>query len=96
MIQKIIHKFPKNINNYHEIFLGGGSVLFALLSIKKQGLITVQNKILAYDLNSDLINVYKTIQNIESKDKLFDYLFKIVNEYNSISAVDKKFKQGVK
>ena len=57
MIEKIIHKFPKNINNYHEIFLGGGSVLFALLSMKKQGLITVQNKIFAYDLNSDLINI---------------------------------------
>ena len=90
MIEKIIQKFPKNINNYYEIFLGGGSVLFALLSMKKQGLINVQNKIFAYDLNSDLINVYKTIQNIESKNKLFDCLFKIVNEYDSIAKVDKK------
>ena len=90
IIQKVIDKFPKNINNYYEIFLGGGSVLFALLSMKKYGLINVQNKIFAYDLNADLINVYKTIQNIESRDKLFNYLFKIVKEYNSITKVEEK------
>jgi len=90
IIEKVIGKYPNCINNYHEIFLGGGSVLFALLSMKKQGLITIKKKVFAYDLNRHLIDVYKTIQNKKNKDKLFDYLFKIINEYDSIGVIDEK------
>ena len=46
IIEKVIGKYPNCINNYHEIFLGGGSVLFALLSMKKKGLITIKKKFL--------------------------------------------------
>jgi DNA adenine methylase len=31
IIDKIIDNFPNVINNYHEVFLGGGSVMLALL-----------------------------------------------------------------
>ena len=31
IITEILNNFPKNINNYHEIFLGGGSVLLGVL-----------------------------------------------------------------
>ena len=31
LINKLLLQFPKNINNYHEIFLGGGSILFTIL-----------------------------------------------------------------
>ena len=51
IIDKIISKFPKEINNYHELFLGGGSVLFALLSHMRQNKIQVNGKIYAYDVN---------------------------------------------
>ena len=35
IMKDVIDKFPKAMNNYHEIFLGGGSVLLALLTLKK-------------------------------------------------------------
>ncbi len=62
IIQQIINHFPTEMNNYHEIFLGGGSVLFALLSLRKSNNIKVNGKIYAYDLNQDLINLYQVIQ----------------------------------
>ena len=63
IINNVINKFPKEINNYHELFLGGGSVLMALLSLQKQKKIVVKNKVYAYDLNLALINTFKQIQN---------------------------------
>ena len=36
IIESIISKVPAEMNNYHDIFLGGGSVLFAILSLHKQ------------------------------------------------------------
>lgn len=62
IIEQIINHFPTEINNYHEIFLGGGSVLFALLSLRKSNNIKVNGEIYAYDLNQDLINLYQVIQ----------------------------------
>ena len=62
IIHKIIDVFPKSFNNYYEIFLGGGSVLIALLeNIKSQNIIITGN-IYAYDFNETLINTYINIQ----------------------------------
>lgn len=82
IIDKIIEKIPKNIKNYHEPFVGGGSVLLALLTLQKEGDITIENNIYAYDLNLNLINVYKAIQN--NKDKLFEKIEEILKEYDNI------------
>ena len=42
ILDKLIANFPKQINNYHEIFLGGGSVLLMLLSyVKNQEIIVM-------------------------------------------------------
>jgi len=81
IIGNIINNVPKNINNYHEIFLGGGSVLLAILSLKNNNMITIKKNIYAYDLNSTLINVYKDIQN--NKDNLYKYIQKYIKEYES-------------
>ena len=35
IIESIISKVPAEMNNYHDTFLGGGSVLFAILSLHK-------------------------------------------------------------
>ena len=62
IITTILDGFPKDIQNYHEVFLGGGSVLFALLSYVKAGIITVHGEICAYDVNQPLIHFYKNVQ----------------------------------
>ena len=82
IIKDIISKIPTQMNNYHELFLGGGSVLLAVLSLQKQNKIVIKNKIYAYDINSVLINVYKNIQ--KNKDELYTLINLYVQEYNSI------------
>lgn len=62
IINDVISLFPKEMNNYHEPFLGGGSVLLAVLSHKINGTIKINGKIYASDLNSNLISLYKNIQ----------------------------------
>ena len=62
IIQQIIENFPIEMVGYHEIFLGGGSVLFALLDLKNKGIIKITDKVYACDLNKPLIYLYKNIQ----------------------------------
>ena len=62
IINDVIGCFPVEINNYHEPFVGGGSVLLALLSRISEGKITVVGKIYASDLNTHIINLYKNVQ----------------------------------
>lgn len=82
ILEKIIGEFPTNIKNYHEIFIGGGSVLFALLYLIKSKTIQITGTINAYDLNSDLINMYKVVQS--KPKKLFAKITSINNTYNEI------------
>ena len=82
IIDDIILKVPKEIDSYHELFLGGGSVLLAILSLQKQKQILIKNKIYAYDINTNLINVFKNIQN--NKDELYKYINSYIKEYDSI------------
>ena len=81
IIDKIIIQFPKEINNYYEIFLGGGSVLLALLIYIKNDIIKIHGNIYAYDLNEALIYTYKNIQS--NHNELYDELVKIITIFNS-------------
>ena len=89
IINNIISKIPqlpKKINNYHELFLGGGSVLLAVLSLQKCNKIKIQNKIYAYDINENLINMYKNIQN--NKDELYEILKRYFEDYDSLKGTE--------
>lgn len=83
IIDKIINEFPKEINNYHEIFLGGGSVLLALLSYVKKDIIKINGYIYAYDINEPLIYMYKNIQS--NHNEVYEEIQKIIDEFNSCS-----------
>lgn len=76
ILNTLLAKFPENINHYHEIFLGGGSVLFGVLSTK-----TITGNVYAYDLNEPLIYMYKNIQ--DHHEKLYDAIQLIINDYQS-------------
>ena len=86
IIDIVVENFPKEMNNYHETFLGGGSVLLAVLMYKKNNLIEIKGKINAYDVNSSLIATYKNIQS--NPNELFDEIQKIISEYNDCDDSD--------
>jgi DNA adenine methylase len=79
IIDKVIANFPVDINNYREIFLGGGSVLLALLSYAKKDIIKIRGNIYAYDLNEPLINIYKNIQS--KHNELYAELKHLVDDF---------------
>lgn len=62
LLDTLLEQFPKTMTHYHEIFLGGGSVLFAFLQEVQKGRLHVKGQIYAYDLNEPLIALYKNIQ----------------------------------
>ena len=74
------------MNNYHEIFLGGGSVLLAVLSLRKQGYLQIQGNIYAYDLNPVLINVYQQIQS--QPQQFYKFLSEYRDTYDNCKIVD--------
>lgn len=57
IIDQVMEHFPIRIETYIEPFIGGGSVLLAMLSRKLQ-----PTNIIATDINPNLIQVWKSIQ----------------------------------
>jgi DNA adenine methylase len=80
IIKEIMDIFPLEINNYHEPFLGGGSVLLAFLTLVSKKIIKINGKIYASDLNENLINLYINIR--DNPEDFITEMDKIVNSYN--------------
>ena len=78
ILDKVLKTFPREIENYHELFVGGGSVLFGLLESKD---ITVKGKVYAYDKNQKLINMYRQIQT--NPNEIHDHLIKLFTTYDT-------------
>lgn len=56
IIPDLLPTFPKETKTYHELFVGGGSVLIAFLQNNKA------KHVHAYDVNETLISMYKNVQ----------------------------------
>ena len=82
ILDEILSFFPTEIKNYHEPFLGGGSVLFGLLSCVKSGKIKVSGSIFASDLNANLVSLYINIQSYPHE--LIAEVKQLVEEFNTI------------
>ena len=80
ILDKLVVDFPIEMNNYREIFLGGGSVLLTLLSYVKNGTIKIHGNIYAYDVNEPLIYIYKNIQT--RHNELYNVLQHIITDFN--------------
>jgi len=110
LLNEVIGMFPRQINSYYEPFVGGGSVLLALLAHKRAGTITVKGAIHASDSNGPLIEMYKHIQkNVEflihkltaiengymgDVDARESYYYAMRNVYNEFSEEKKRSVSG--
>jgi DNA adenine methylase len=94
ILEDVLKEFPRDMNNYREIFLGGGSVLLGVLEHPE---IKIRGKVYAYDSNEALVSVYKNIQS--SHEELYKEIqtignvneetyYKLRKEYNALD--DKK------
>ena len=83
ILETILRKIPKNMNNYFEPFLGGGSVLLAVLTYQKENSINIKKKIYANDSNIGLINVFKAIQ--KDHMMLYEAISSYVTIYDSLT-----------
>ncbi len=69
LLDKIKEHFPKDFNNYHEPFVGGGAVFFHL---------NPTGKVYLSDLNGDLINAYTQLR--DNPNRIIRELENFVNE----------------
>jgi DNA adenine methylase len=82
IMNDIMRGFPKEISNYHEPFIGGGSVLISFLTKVRDGAIKLSGKVYASDFNANLISFYKNIQC--RPEECIDELRKLCSEYGAI------------
>jgi DNA adenine methylase len=88
ILEDVLAQFPKEIRNYHEPFLGGGSVLLGVLSAMKNGTLKIKGKVYASDLNPNLIHLYQTIQT--NPDGLLTELKILQDEFKKCKSSEKK------
>ena len=63
ILDKVFEKFPTEINNYYEPFIGGGSVFLELLNRCENNKIQLVGTCYLNDKNKELINMYQVVQN---------------------------------
>jgi len=90
LLDSIVPLIPQCIENYYEPFVGGGSVLFAVLTLVNQGKIKINNTINAYDSNAKLIEFYTIVQ--QYPQELYDKIRVLSDTYNSIITLNGKRK----
>ena len=89
ILDKLYTKFiqildNKLLDNYYEIFLGGGSVLLALLSWIESGELKVSKDftIRAYDINKTLVHIFINVR--DKPQELYNTILPMIQYYNSV------------
>ena len=78
ILETVLSKFPSEMNQYHEPFLGGGSVLLGVLEKYRNGVIRIHGHIQASDINPYLIGLYRNIQ--QAVDGVIEHLKGLMTE----------------
>jgi DNA adenine methylase len=86
IMEEVISTMPRRMSSYHEPFLGGGSVLLAVLSHRKAKNLIIAGEIRASDLNPNVISMYKNIQS--NLDTLLTQLESLVTTFRQIETMD--------
>jgi DNA adenine methylase len=81
ILDEVLDLFPFEMDNYHEPFLGGGSVLLAVLSTPSR----ILGKVYASDINPVLISLYQNIQT--DPDGLIAELRSLTEEFGRCGTV---------
>lgn len=82
LLEEISEKYPLKIEKYCEPFVGGGAVLFDILSSKHP------ETVLINDINKELINTYSQIKN--NCDGMIAQLFELQTVYKSHTLEENK------
>ena len=82
LLEEIREKYPQKIEKYCEPFVGGGAVLFDILSTKHP------ETVLINDINKELINTYSQIKN--NCDGMISQLSEIQSIYKSHALEENK------
>lgn len=87
IIQKILPLIPDTIKgDYYEPFIGGGSVLIAVLQNK-----TIEGNVYASDINTHVIELYKTVQN--NPEELVKNLINIANKFKKLGFKEEYYRE---
>jgi DNA adenine methylase len=79
ILEQVLATFPAEMNNYHEPFVGGGSVLLGLLSRVAAGEVVVNSAVYASDVNANLIAFYENVK--DKPDELIAEVKALITEY---------------
>lgn len=82
LMTHLVDRVPRDMLNYYEPFIGGGSMLFAMLYMKQQGRIKIHGRVFASDLNRDLVGFYKNVQ--QNVVELHTAIAGLVNEFRNL------------
>ena len=94
LLPQVLSTIPRTIQTYYEPFVGGGSVLLAVLTSPE---ITITGRVYASDVNPALINVYRMVQSepdhvstclrvleAEQGDDPEDFYYRMRSLYNAL------------
>lgn len=84
-LNEIFRYSPSEMNNYHEILVGNGLILFNFIHYIKNNNIIINGSIYAYDTCDFIIAMYKNIQT--HPIELFEILNDIIVKYDNINSI---------